>query len=161
MKIYNEPGHGVTMKLYLPRYLGQGDVATSLALTTSLPRARDRELILVVEDDRVVRELTVGMVHELGYRALEADGAAQALDLLAKEPQIKLLLTDVVMPIMNGRKLADAAKASWPQLKVLFATGYTRNAIVHNGVVDTDVELITKPFSLETLAQKIDRILYS
>jgi len=161
VKIYNEPGHGVTMKLYLPRYLGQGDVATSLALTTSLPRARDRELILVVEDDRIVRELTVGMVHELGYRALEADGAAQALDLLAKEPQIKLLLTDVVMPIMNGRKLADAAKASWPQLKVLFATGYTRNAIVHNGVVDTDVELITKPFSLETLAQKIDRILYS
>ena len=161
VKIYNEPGHGVAVKLYLPRHLGTGDVSAAPADTTELPLALHQEMILVVEDDPAVLDLNVGMIRELGYRALPALGAARALELLASEPDIQLLLTDVVMPGMNGRRLADAARTSRPELKILFATGYSRNAIVHNGVVDPDVELITKPFTLETLAQKLRSILGS
>ena len=99
------------------------------------------------------------MLSELGYRTLAAESAAKALELLDANADVCLLLTDIVMPDMNGRRLAEAAVKHRPGLAVLFATGYTRNAVVHNGTIDPDVELIMKPFSLDALAQKVARVL--
>jgi CheY-like chemotaxis protein len=92
---------------------------------------------------------------------LEADGAAEALRLLDRNPDIALLFTDIVMPDVNGRELADEAQRRCPQLKVLFTTGYTRNAVVHNGVVDAHVHLIGKPFTIDQLAHKLRAVLES
>ena len=115
--------------------------------------------MLVVEDEPAVRQFSVDALEELNYRVLEADGAATALRLLEAHPDIALLFTDVVMPEVNGRKLADEARRRRPDLKVLFTTGYTRNAVVHNGVLDHGVELIGKPFTLEELAGKVRQVL--
>jgi CheY-like chemotaxis protein len=99
------------------------------------------------------------MLRELGYTVIAVDSAAAALRVLAKRPDLTLLFTDVVMPDMNGRKLAEEAQRRKPDLKVLYTSGYTRNAIVHNGVLDTSVQLISKPFTLEQLALKIREVL--
>lgn len=158
-KLYNEPGHGVTVKLYLPRYLGDTEIAQPNLPPAVMPLAKSAELILVVEDDPSMLDMTTRMLGELGYRTLTAARPDAALEMLARTPEIELLLTDVVMPIMNGRELAEAAASIRLGIKVLFATGYTQNAIVHNGIVDAGVELIVKPFSLETLAVRVDRVL--
>lgn len=106
-----------------------------------------------------MRQFSVDALGELGYRVLEADGATAALRLLDAHPEIALLFTDVVMPDVNGRKLAEEALRRRPDLKVLFTTGYTRNAVVHNGVLDPGVELIGKPFTIEELAAKVREVL--
>jgi CheY-like chemotaxis protein len=124
-----------------------------------LPRGEGEEVILVVEDEPAVREFSVEALSELGYRVLEADSAAAALKLLEDHAEITLLFTDVVMPEVNGRKLADEACRRWPHLKVLFTTGYSRNAVVHNGVLDPGVHLIGKPFTLEELATRVREVL--
>ncbi len=116
-------------------------------------------MVLVVEDEERVRALTVDCLRELGYSVHHADGAASALRILDANPGISLLFTDIVMPEINGRKLADEALRRHPGLKVLFTTGYTRNAIVHNGVLDPGVQLISKPFSLDQLAAKLREVL--
>jgi len=113
----------------------------------------------VVEDEPAVRQLTVAALTELGYRVLQADGAVAALKLIDAHPEIQLLFTDVVMPETNGRKLADEALRRRPELKVLFTTGYTRNAVVHNGVLDAGVHLIGKPFTIEELAVRVREVL--
>jgi len=112
-----------------------------------------------VEDDEDVRRLTVDILIELGYSILSANGSVQALSLLDTHPNIVLLMTDVVMPGMNGRKLAEETLRRRPDLKVLFTTGYTRNDIVHNGTLDDGVGLIVKPFTLDGLAAKIGWVL--
>jgi CheY-like chemotaxis protein len=106
-----------------------------------------------------VRQFSVDALTELGYRVLEADGASAALKLIDAHPEIALLFTDVVMPEVNGRKLADEALRRRPDLKVLFTTGYTRNAVVHNGVLDPGVQLIGKPFTIEELAARVRALL--
>jgi CheY-like chemotaxis protein len=159
VSIYSEVGNGTTIKLYLPRLLAPAGHAP-VAAPIHVPNAvGSRELILVVEDNDKVREVTVQLLHELNYATIDADGARAALALLESHPDVKVLLTDVVMPEMNGRKLAEEALKRWPDLKVLYTTGYTRSAIVHNGVLDPDVELLVKPFTIEALAQKLDKIL--
>ncbi len=158
VKIYSEAGEGTTIKIYLPRFVGQ-DVSTAEEKTRDLPRGERRELILVVEDEPAVRQFSVDALTELGYGVIEADGAVAALRLLDSDPEIALLFTDIVMPDINGRKLADEALRRRPGLKVLYTTGYTRNAVVHNGVVDPGVELISKPFTVEQLATKIRSVL--
>ena len=163
VKIYSEVGHGVTIKVYLPRMTGDTasiNTASAMRAETTLPIARANETILVVEDDADLRKLTIAMLHELEYRPLEAATSAQALELIAANSDIKLLFTDVIMPDMNGRKLADEVKRRRPELPVLFTTGYTQNAIVHNGTLDKGVELLMKPFTLDDLARKIERILH-
>ncbi|WP_322597464.1 MULTISPECIES: response regulator [unclassified Methylobacterium] len=115
--------------------------------------------MLVVEDEAAVRQFTVEALADLGYRVLAADGAAAALNLLALHPEVGLLLTDVVMPEVNGRRLADEALRRRPDLKVVFMTGYTRNAIVHNGMLDPGTQLITKPFTVAQLAAKLRAVL--
>src|SRR6185312_10116496 len=117
------------------------------------------DVILVVEDDEDVRAYSTDMLSELGYGVLQASDGATALGLLEKAPEIRLLFTDVGLPgNLNGRQLADEARRRFPRLKVLFTTGYARNAIVHNGKLDAGVELIGKPFTYAGLAAKIRRI---
>ncbi|MCX5495312.1 response regulator [Kaistia dalseonensis] len=109
----------------------------------------------MVEDEPAVRRLSVDTLRDLGYTVLHADRTAGALDLIAQHPEIKLLFTDIVMPEMNGRQLAERAQAMRPGLKVLYMTGYTRNAVVHNGLLDPGVRLLGKPFSIDQLATSV------
>ena len=160
VKIYSEVGEGTTVKIYLPRYRGDG---TSVPETTTLrgaPRAIGAQTILVVEDDDALREYTVERLTDLGYRVLAASGAAMALEILDRADKIDLLFTDIVMPgDTNGRQLADEALHRRSGLKVLFTTGYTRNAIVHHGRLDQGVQMIGKPFSFDQLAAKVRAVL--
>ena len=158
VKIYSEPGEGTTAKIYLPRQLGTIEAAGDQA-SVDVPFGEHAEVILVVEDESAVRAFAVEALRELGYQVLEADGAAKALDILGAQQSISLLFTDVVMPDVNGKKLADEARRRRPDLKVLFTTGYTRNAIVHNGTLDPGVEMIGKPFTIEELAVKVRHVL--
>ena len=160
VQIYSEPGHGTAVKIYLPRLVeipvAQRAAHEEKPLSAIINR---NQVILVVEDDDQVRELTVSMLRELGYTVCQADGAATALRELHARPEIVLLFTDIVMPETNGRQLADQAVLRWPHLKVLFTTGFTRNAIVHGGVLDADVNFLAKPFTLDQLASKISAVL--
>jgi signal transduction histidine kinase/CheY-like chemotaxis protein len=158
-KIYSEPGHGTTIKLYFPRLVTQEEVATSTQESAGTANASRHETILVVEDDDDVRATTVGVLRAFGYAVIEAEGGPKALATLERNPDIDLLFTDVGLPGMNGRELADAARKKHPHLKVLFTTGYARNAIVHQGRLDPGVELITKPFTEVSLAAKIEQVL--
>ena len=158
VKIYSEVGVGTTVKLYLPRLTGVTIAAPGAAAAETVVGGDLRELILVVDDEAGVRAVAVESLRDLGYRVIEADGAAAALALLETH-DVALLFTDIVMPEVNGAKLAEAARARRPGLKVLFTTGYTRNAVVHNGVVDAGVDLIGKPFTFEALAAKVRSVL--
>ncbi len=159
VKIYSEVGVGTTVKLYLPRLVGASVSAPAPAVEYApVGRARS-ELILVVEDEPGVRAVTVEALNTLGYRVLEADSAVAALRLLEAHANVALLFTDIVMPEVNGARLAEAARAMRPGLKVLFTTGYTRNAVVHNGIVDPGVDLLGKPFTVEALAAKVRTVL--
>jgi CheY-like chemotaxis protein len=155
VKIYTEVGEGTAIKVYLPRYFGAAEPARPVIDRGSLPTNDGSVSILVVEDEDAVRRYSTDALRDLGYRVLEADGARQALDIIDAEPDIAILFTDVVMPDMNGRRLVEAALERRPALKVLFTTGYTRNAIVHNGMLDPGVVLLSKPFTLEELARKM------
>jgi hypothetical protein len=160
VKIYSEAGVGTTVKLYFPRLAGTlpANPLSPIAPTPATPLGQG-QTVLVVEDEEEVRELTLSMLAELGYAVLEADNAENALALLDRNRHVDVLMTDVVMPGMNGRKLADEAQRRKPGLKVLFATGYTRNAIIHNGILDEGVELIMKPYTLEALGEKVAKVL--
>lgn len=160
VRIYSEQGLGTTVKLYLPRHHGPETAATAATTPArSAPRGETSETILIVEDDVRVRDLTADTLAELGYNVLAAESAAAALRQLEVNPNISLLFTDVVMPDANGRKLAEEAWKRRPQLKILFTTGYTPNAVVHNGVLDPGVELIVKPYSIDRLARKVRDVL--
>ncbi len=157
VKIYSEPGQGTTIKIYLPRHFGENvEIA---AERPAAPAAAASETILVVEDDASVRAGTVAALDELGYRVEQAADAVEALRRLEANPQIVLVFTDIVMPGMNGRKLADEMATRFPTVKVLFTTGFTRNAVVHNGVLDHGVNFIAKPFTLEQLARKLREVI--
>lgn len=156
VKIYSEVGQGTTVRIYLPRLLVAESDVRPAANASSVPGGNARECILVVEDEDGVRALTVQMLHDLGYGVLEAADGPSALEVLKGDARVQLLFTDVGLPGgMNGRLLVDAALAIRPGLKVLFTTGYARNAIVHHGRLDPGVELITKPFSAVDLARRV------
>jgi signal transduction histidine kinase len=158
VKIYSEVGVGTTVKLYLPRLVSSQEEEADAKPAGAVADGQG-QVVLVVEDDTDVRRLTVDMLEELNYVALSADGGARALAIMETSPHLALLLTDIVMPDMNGRVLAEEAVKRRPGLRVLFTTGYTRNAIVHNGVLDQGVHLIVKPFTIEALAAKLAEIL--
>jgi CheY-like chemotaxis protein len=162
IKVYSEPGQGTTVKLYLPRLLTGSDDADEVARQADIPRADSAEVVLVVEDDDDVRSHTTDVLRELGYRVLEAANGAAALALLARTPDVHLLFTDVGLPGgMTGRQLVEEVRRRWPSLKVLYTTGYARNAIVHGGVLDPGTELLSKPFTYADLAAKIRSVLES
>lgn len=157
VKIYSEPGRGTTVKIYLPRYRGQDRPATARrpAAETDIPSGSVSEIILVVEDEERVRRMTVDALRELGYTVLHAAGGREALQVIRSHEGIRLLFTDVVMPGMDGRELADIVRAVRSDLKVVYTTGYTRNAVIHDGKLDAGVDLIMKPFTIAQLGAKV------
>jgi len=158
IKIYSEPNAGTTVKIYLPRIVGDANEIRTSAVKPMQTGDRS-ETILVVEDDPLMCKLTCDALAELGYTILQAASAAEALAILDQQSNIKLLFTDVVMPDVNGKKLAEEALRRRPDLKVLYTTGYTANAVVHGGVLDAGVQFITKPFTLDQLAAKVRTVL--
>ena len=159
VKIYSELGMGTSVKIYLPRHYDEMEATEQVKQVAHVRRGLHSEVILVVEDDERVRALSVEALKELGYTVIEVLGPSQALRMLDEWQHVTLLFTDVVMPDMSGRELADRAREKRPYLKVLYTTGYTRNAIVHNGMFDPGTNLLTKPFSIEELAAKVRKIL--
>jgi signal transduction histidine kinase/CheY-like chemotaxis protein len=157
--IYSEPGQGTTVKLYLPRHEGPADALSQAEDEQALPEGRPEEIILVVEDEPRVRHFAIDALRELGYTALSASSGAEALEMLRGQPSVSLLFTDIVMPEMNGRRLADEARELQPGLHVLYTTGYTRNAVVHNGMLDAGVAFLPKPFTIAQLARKVREVL--
>ncbi|MER8430906.1 CHASE3 domain-containing protein [Mesorhizobium caraganae] len=157
VKIYSEPGEGTTIKLYLPRFFGAEEAVLPTGRGDN--PAEVTETVLVVEDDARVRASTTDALRELGYTVIHAGSGEEALQKLADNPGVALMFTDIVMPVMNGRKLAEEALARLPQLKVIFTTGFTKNAVVHNGVLDHDVHFLAKPFTIEQLATKLRDVL--
>jgi PAS domain S-box-containing protein len=155
VNIYSEVGRGTSVKIYLPRLSRpvQAETSDDERLT---PEAAAAETVLVVEDDDDVRAYSVDILRELGYRVLEAHDGPSALSLLERQVKVDLLFTDVVLPGgMTGAQVAVQARDMKPELKVLFTTGYARNAIVHHGRLDPGVQLITKPFSMSDLAVRV------
>jgi CheY-like chemotaxis protein len=161
IKIYSELGAGTTVKIYLPRLIGSDAQEAAIAVASQLPRASGTETILVVEDDPLMRRMTTDALRELGYEVIACEKAVDALNILDHNDGIALLLTDVVMPEMNGKRLADEAQRRRPLLKVIFTTGYTQNAVVHGGVLDPGVHFLAKPFTLDQLAAKVRGLLDS
>ena len=164
VRIYSEELHGTTVKLYLPRMTAAEEQRAAPAAKAEEvpppPRARPQETILLVEDNDGVREYAATVLQGLGYDVLEASDTPSAIELLGNKPPIDLLFTDVVLPGgLNGRTLANQVRRKYPGLPVLFTTGYTRNAIVHQGRLDPDVELLSKPYTEQDLAQKVRKLL--
>jgi len=158
VKLYSEPGTGTVVKLYLPRH--EGPPPEEAPATQAVERTTGVETILLVEDDEDVRRFAAESLGELGYRVLQAGDARAALELLGTGEAVDLLVTDVGLPNgVNGRQLAEAALKRKPALKVLFTSGYARNAIVHHGVLDAGVQFIGKPFTQSSLARRVREIL--
>lgn len=158
LRIYSELGEGTTIKLYLPRSHSLTDTALEHK-RLPLPSG-GCETVLIVEDHDELRAYSVEVLEEQGYKVLAAVSGPAALRVLGSNPDVDLLFTDVVLPDgMNGRQLAEEAARNSPGLKTLFTTGYTRNAIVHDGRLDPGVALITKPFTAEQLSRKVRQVL--
>ncbi len=155
-RIYSEVRQGTTIKLYLPRYYGEAEATEDEhGELTDAHRAEAGEVVLVIEDETAVRELVVDVLEELGYRAVQAADGPSGLKLLQSGMRLDLLVTDIGLPGLNGRQVADAARQSRPSLKVLFMTGYAENATIANGFLEPGMEMITKPFAIEALATRI------
>jgi len=159
VKIYSEPGHGTTVKVYLARHFMEVQIEEPPS-RPDFSVMGEGQTILSVEDDEDVREYTRVALTSLGYRVFEAGDGLSALRILEERPEVALLFTDVGLPGMNGRRLVQEARNRLPDLKVLYTTGYARNAIVHHGLLDADVELLPKPFTVETLGRKIRQVLH-
>jgi PAS domain S-box-containing protein len=158
IKIYSEPSQGTCVKVYLPRYTGEAKTGETGRRpdVTLLGRG---EKILVAEDDDGTREYLLAALISLGYRVFEARDAKSALQIFTEQPNIALLFTDLGLPGMNGRRLAEEVRGRRPDVKVVYTTGYARNAIVHNGLVDPGVDLLPKPFTVEALGRKLRQVL--
>ncbi len=164
VKIYSEPGEGTTIKLYFPRLADNAELPPWAPIETGDDPAETADplsdTILLVEDDEEVNRFATEVLREAGFNVIATHDGPNALRLLDANPEVKLLFTDVVLPGgMNGRQVAEEALRRRPELKVLYATGYTRNAIIHDGRLDADVELLTKPFTHDILVNKVRQIL--
>jgi CheY-like chemotaxis protein len=154
--IYSEEGHGTTIKMYLPPAMG---ALPTVEPTPTLAVEGGHETILVVEDDTLVRNYVLTQLHSLGYVTLDAANANEALLLVRNGHAFDLLFTDVIMPGMNGRQLADETAKIKPGVKVLFTSGYTENAIIHHGRLDEGVLLLAKPYRKSDMAIMIRKAL--
>jgi len=158
INVYSEPCHGTSFKIYIPRHAGQ-PVEDRKASTAEIPKGRG-ETVLLVEDEPAILNMTTKMLERQGYTVLAASAPGEALRLAEEHSgEIHLLMTDVVMPEMNGRDLAQNLFSLHPNLKALFMSGYTANVIAHHGVLDEGVDFIQKPFSVKTLAEKVREVL--
>ncbi|SPB17226.1 PAS/PAC sensor hybrid histidine kinase [Caballeronia novacaledonica] len=159
VRIYSEAGQGTTVCIYLPRFYGgvDGDAADQAASPVS--GAEAGETILIVDDEPSVRMLIVDVLEEAGYQVIEAADSVAGLKLLQSNVRIDLLISDVGLPGgMNGRQMADAARQARPELKVLFITGYAENSVIGSGRLDPGMQVLTKPFSIETLAARVRQL---
>ncbi len=154
VNVYSEPGQGTTFAVYLPRHTGtSGETATA---AVAAPAQHGNETILLVEDEAAILNMATLMLENIGYSVLAASGPAEALRLAAEHSgRFQLLITDVIMPDMNGRDLAKNMLAAHPEVKCLYMSGYTANAIAHHGVLDEGLHFIQKPFTLPDLAAKV------
>ena len=159
ISVYSEPGRGTTFKVYLPRVEPQAQVSVERRVPPELPRGT--ETILLVEDDPALREMAATLLRRLGYTVLAAANGIEALSLKQQRNigHIDLLFTDVVMPHMSGKELADRVRALYPHTRILFTSAYTENAIVHHGVLHKGVALLQKPFTPSALAHKLREVL--
>ncbi|WP_216599926.1 ATP-binding protein [Sphingomonas sp. AP4-R1] len=155
VRIYSEVGHGTTIKIYLPRTFAEQPQAIPRRSAAMARGGNSSEIILVVEDEERVRNFSTEALRELGYTVIHADGGHAALAIIDGGQDVTLLFTDIVMPEMTGRQLADEAVKRLPRLRVVYTTGYTRNAVVHNGVIDPGTNFLPKPFGMDQLASKI------
>jgi PAS domain S-box-containing protein len=158
-KIDSALGEGTTFKLYLPRHRGEEEMEEPSQEASRAHGADRGEAVLVVEDDPVVRGLIVEVLAELGYQALEAADGVKGVDYLHSRRRIDLLITDLGLPGLNGRQIADAGRAIRPDLKVLFMTGYAENATMASGFLEPGMTMVTKPFAMDVLASRIREIL--
>jgi CheY-like chemotaxis protein len=159
VKLYSEIGQGTAVKLYLPRLVGEHAANEAVSANPDIPIGHG-ETILVVEDEPAVRDHSVASLRELGYRVLSAADGHAALRIISREAEIEVLFTDIGLPGgMTGRQLAEAARVRRPDLKVVYTTGYARNAIVHGNVLEPGTELLPKPFNFAALAAKIRQVL--
>ena len=161
VRLYSEMGKGTTMCLYLPRYLGdvhgEDDVGA-----TPVTEGGHGETVLVIDDEETVRMLVAEVLRDAGYNVIEAPDGPSGLAILSANRRIDLLVSDVGLPGgMNGRQVADAARVSRPELKVLFITGYAENAAVGNGLLAPGMEVLTKPFVMGDLAAKVHDMIES
>lgn len=157
LQVYSEPGRGTSFKVYIPR--DQGSPSEDSAAAPPVLRAAAKATIVVVEDCEGVRELARRFLQKRGHGVFVYAGPAEAINLLRQVGDVDLLITDVVMPGMGGRELADALKKDRPSLRVLFMSGYTANAIVHHGALDVGLDFIAKPFAIDAFGQKVEEIL--
>jgi signal transduction histidine kinase/CheY-like chemotaxis protein len=156
VRIYSEVGRGTTMCLYLPRHYGDASEVPTITSSTASARAPTGKTVLIVDDEPSVRMLVTDVLEELGYASIEAADGPAGLRILESEAVVDLLITDVGLPGgINGRQLADAARVTRPELKVLFITGYAENAIIGNGQLAPDMHVLTKPFMMDTLTRRI------
>ena len=160
VRIHSHEGLGTTMRILLPRYLGAVRDAEMAPELVEAPRAKVGETVLVVDDEPTIRMLVMEVLEDLGYAAIEAADGASGLAVLRSDARVDLLVTDVGLPGgMNGRQMADVARASRPDLKVLFITGYAENAVVGNGHLDPGMHVMTKPFAMDALANRIKELI--
>ena len=158
INVYSEPGMGTIFKIYFPRYMGSTE-KISAEIGTEIPTSHG-EIVLLVEDESVIRNMGRGMLERLGYQVMTADTPGEALRLADEcAGKIHLLITDVIMPEMNGRDLADQLHTLYPDIKILFMSGYTADVIAHRGVLDESVHFIQKPFTKKELAFKVKEVL--
>jgi len=160
VRIYSEVGQGTTVCLYLPRHYGDIDEDDAPTRKIELSRSEQEETVLVVDDEPTVRMLVTDILADLGYTAIEAADSAAGLKVLQSDVRIDLLVTDVGLPGgMNGRQMADAARVSRPDLKVLFITGYAENAVLGNGHLEPGMAVLTKPFAIDAMATRIRQMI--
>ncbi|WP_287105476.1 ATP-binding protein, partial [Brevundimonas sp.] len=160
VRIYSEPGQGTMVCLYLPRHLGAAEAPEPTPSAADTPQAMAGQTILIVDDEPTVRMLASEVLGQLGYATMEAEDGKAGLATLNTDRPIDLLITDVGLPGgMNGRQVADAARAVRPDLKVLFVTGYAENAVLSHGHLDPGMHILTKPFAMDELARRVKAIL--
>ena len=159
VRIYSEVGDGTTVCLYLPREHASADAPAEPEGTTDATDG-NKENVLIVDDEPTVRMLVADVLQEVGYTPIEADDGPAGLRIVQSNTRIDLLITDVGLPGgMNGRQLADAARSLRPDLKVLFITGYAENAVLNHGHLSPGMQVLTKPFAIETLTRRVKELL--
>jgi len=160
VRIYSELGHGATVCLYLPRHIGEAETAEAQPELSDVAHATQGEIVLVVDDEPIVRMLVVDVLQELGYTAIQAGDGDTGLKVLQSAARIDLLITDIGLPGgLSGRQVGEAARKLRPELKVLFITGYAENAVLSHGHIDAGMHVLTKPFAMEVLASRIKGLL--